>query len=148
MDSTARADALGDQAWRDLLDAHDKAVREELVRFRGTEVKSLGDGFLATFDGPARAIHCGQAICEAVQQLGLALRVGIHTGEVEFANKDVRGIAVHIASRVTDLGNANDVVLSRTVKDLVVGSGIEFEDFGTHTLKGVSDDWHLFRVRD
>ncbi len=145
VDATARADAMGDRAWRDLLDAHDKAVRQELLRFRGNEVKSLGDGFLATFDGPARAIHCAQAIRSALLQLGLAVRIGVHTGEVELADNDVRGIAVHIASRVADLGNANDVLVSRTVKDLVAGSGIKFEEFGTHTLKGVPDDWQVFR---
>ena len=145
VDSTARADAMGDRAWRDLLDAHDKAVRQELLRFRGNEVKSLGDGFLATFDGPARAIHCAQAIRSALLQLGVAVRIGVHTGEVELAENDVRGIAVHIASRVANLGNANDVLVSRTVKDLVAGSGIAFEDFGTHTRKGVADDWQLFR---
>jgi len=145
VDSTARADAMGDQAWRDVLDAHDKAVRQELVRFRGNEVKSLGDGFLATFDGPARAIHCAQAIRSALLQFGLEVRIGVHTGEVELADNDVRGIAVHIASRVANLGNANEILVSRTVKDLVAGSGIKFEDFGTHTLKGVPDDWQLFR---
>lgn len=145
VDSTVRADAMGDQAWRDLLNAHDKAVRQELVRFRGNEVKSLGDGFLVTFDGPARAIHCAQAIRSALTQLGVAVRIGVHTGEVELADNDVRGIAVHIASRVADLGNADDILVSRTVKDLVAGSGIEFEEFGTYTLKGVPDDWQLFR---
>lgn len=148
VDATARAEAMGDQAWRDLLDAHDKAVRQELLRFRGNEVKSLGDGFLATFDGPARAIQCAQAISSAVRQFGLTVRVGVHTGEVELAEDDVRGIAVHIASRVANLGKANDVVVSRTVKDLVAGSGIAFEEFGTHTLKGVADDWQLFRTTD
>ncbi len=145
VDSTARADALGDLAWRDLLNAHDKAVRQELLRFRGNEVKSLGDGFLATFDGPARAIHCAQAIRGALLPLAVAVRIGIHTGEVELVDNDVRGIAVHIASRVANLANADHVLVSRTVKDLVAGSGITFQDFGTHTLKGVPDDWQLFR---
>lgn len=145
VDSTVRADAMGDQAWRDLLNAHDKAVRQELARFRGNEVKCLGDGFLATFDAPARAIHCAQAIRSALLQLDVVVRIGVHTGEVELVDNDVRGIAVHIASRVAKLCNANEVLVSRTVKDLVAGSGITFEDFGTHTLKGVSDDWQLFR---
>ena len=146
VDSTVRADAMGDRAWGDLLDTHHKTVRQELARFRGKEVKSLGDGFLATFDGPARAIHCACAIGRAVRKLGVEVRIGVHTGEVDPVDGDVRGIAVHIASRVANLANANDVVVSRTVKDLVAGSGITFEDFGTHTLKGVPDDWQLFRV--
>jgi pimeloyl-ACP methyl ester carboxylesterase len=146
VDSTVRAEALGDRAWRDLLQAHDAAVRQELARFRGHEVKTLGDGFLATFDGPARAIHCARAIDKAVHDIGVPVRIGVHTGEVELAENDVRGIAVHIASRVAALGKANDIIVSRTVKDLVAGSGIEFEDFGTHSLKGIPDAWQLFRV--
>jgi pimeloyl-ACP methyl ester carboxylesterase len=146
--STERAQAKGDLAWRDLLDAHDKTVRHELSRFRGREVKSLGDGFLATFDGPARAIHCVRAISDAMRQLGLPVRAGVHTGEVEVTDSDVRGIAVHLAARVASLGNAHDVLVSRTVKDLVAGSGIKFEDAGTHILKGISDEWQVFRVLD
>ena len=144
--STEKAAAIGDRQWRDLLDAHNKAVRAELVRFRGREVKSLGDGFLATFDGPARAIHCAQSIITALRPLGIAIRAGIHTGEVEIDDDDIRGIAVHITSRVASLGSANDIVVSRTIKDLVAGSGIAFEDFGTHVLKGVADAWQLYRV--
>lgn len=144
--STARAEALGDQAWGDLLDLHDKAVRKELERFRGNEVKWTGDGFLAAFDGPARAIQCALAIVSTVRALGLEVRAGIHTGEVDFVKNDIRGIAVHIASRVADLANAGDVVVSRTVKDLVAGSGIAFQDYGTHELKGVPDRWMLFRA--
>jgi class 3 adenylate cyclase len=144
--STARAEALGDQAWGDLLDLHDKAVRKELERFRGNEVKWTGDGFLAAFDGPARAIQCALAIVNTVRALGLEVRAGIHTGEVDFVKNDIRGIAVHIASRVADLANAGDVVVSRTVKDLVAGSGIAFQDYGTHELKGVPDRWMLFRA--
>ncbi len=146
VNSTAQADALGDQNWRDLLDAHDKSVRQQLAVFRGNEVKSLGDGFLATFDGPARAIHCARAISNALEQLGIPARIGIHTGEVELADDDVRGIAVHIGSRIAGIGNAADVIVSRTVKDLVAGAGINFEDFGTHTLKGVPDAWQVFRA--
>lgn len=144
--STARAEALGDQAWGDLLDLHDKAVRKELERFRGNEVKWTGDGFLAAFDGPARAIQCALAIVSTVRALGIEVRAGIHTGEVDFVKNDIRGIAVHIASRVADLANAGDVVVSRTVKDLVAGSGIAFQDYGTHELKGVPDRWMLFRA--
>jgi class 3 adenylate cyclase len=144
--STRRAELMGDQNWRDLLNMHDRAVREQLSRFRGNEVKSLGDGFLATFDGPARALQCARAIRDATAELDMPVRIGVHTGEVELSDSDVRGIAVHIAARITDLGNANDVVLSRTVKDLVVGSGLEFDEFGVHALKGVSDEWQLYRI--
>jgi pimeloyl-ACP methyl ester carboxylesterase len=146
--STEKVAALGDRRWRDLLDEHDKAVRAELARFRGHEVKSLGDGFLATFDGPARAIHCAQSIMSALRPLGIPIRAGIHTGEVEIAGHDIRGIAVHITSRVASLGGTDDILVSRTIKDIVAGSGITFEDFGTHVLKGVPDDWQLYRVAD
>ncbi len=124
--STAKAEAMGDQAWNDLISVHDKIVRQEIARFRGCEVKSLGDGFLTTFDGPARAIQCAQAVCRGVAQIGLDVRIGVHTGEVEIADGDVRGIAVNIASRISELGNETDVLVSRTVKDLVAGSGIQF----------------------
>jgi pimeloyl-ACP methyl ester carboxylesterase len=146
VDSTRRAEARGDQGWRDLLNEHDKAVRQELSRFRGREVKSLGDGFLATFDGPARAIHCANAIRDSLRGLDVPVRVGLHTGEVELAENDVRGIAVHIASRVAQLGGAGDVLVSRTVRDLVAGSGIKFEDFGAHSLKGIPEAWRVFRA--
>ena len=146
--STARAGSKGDLAWSDLLEIHDKTVREELSRFRGKEVKSLGDGFLATFDGPARAIHCGGAIRDSLRRFDIPVRIGVHTGEVELTDDDVRGIAVHIASRVARLGGADDVLVSRTVKDLVAGSGIKFEDFGTHALKGIPDEWQIFRAVD
>lgn len=146
VDSTSRAETLGDRAWRDLLASHDRAVRAELARFRGNEVKSLGDGFLITFDGPARAIQCAHAINNAVRPLGIDLRIGLHTGEVELAHDDVRGIAVHIAARVANYGTAGEVVVTRTVKDLVAGSGIAFDEVGEKTLKGVPDKWQLFRV--
>jgi class 3 adenylate cyclase len=146
--STARAQTLGDRAWGDLQDLHDKAVRKELERFRGNEVKWTGDGFLATFDGPARAIQCALAIVSTVRALGLEVRAGIHTGEVDLVKNDIRGIAVHIASRVADLANGGEVVVSRTVKDLVAGSGIAFQDYGTHELKGVPEQWMLFRASD
>jgi class 3 adenylate cyclase len=144
--STEKAAALGDSRWRDLLEEHNKAIRAELARFRGREVKSLGDGFLATFDGPARAIRCAQSIITALRPLEIPIRTGIHTGEVEIAENDIRGIAVHITSRVASLGGADDIVVSRTIKDLVAGSGITFQDFGTHVLKGVPDPWQLYRV--
>ena len=144
--STAKAQTLGDRAWGDLQDLHDKAVRKELARFRGNEVKWTGDGFLAAFDRPARAIQCALTIVSNVRALGIEVRAGIHTGEVDFVKGDIRGIAVHIASRVADLANGGDVVVSRTVKDLVAGSGIDFQDYGTHELKGVPDQWMLFRA--
>jgi len=144
--STERAQTLGDRAWGDLQDLHDKAVRKELERFGGNEVKWTGDGFLASFDRPARAIQCTLSIVSTVRALGIEVRAGIHTGEVDYIKNDIRGIAVHIASRVADLANGGDVVVSRTVKDLVAGSGIGFQDYGTHELRGVPDQWKLFRV--
>jgi class 3 adenylate cyclase len=135
---------LGDQRWRDLLDAHHAAVRREFARFRGNEVKSLGDGFLATFDGPARAIRCGSAVAEAVRPLGIEVRIGLHTGEVEFADDDVRGIAVHVASRVASLAGPGDVLVTRTVKDLVAGSGIRFIERGRHPLHGLQEPMDLY----
>jgi class 3 adenylate cyclase len=148
VDSTERASELGDAAWRELLDRHDAAVRRQLDRYRGTEVKTVGDGFLATFDGPARAIQCAVAVRENLQPLGLDVRAGIHTGEIERRGEDVGGIAVHIGARVAGLAGAGEVLASSTVKDLVVGSGIEFENRGSHTLKGVPDEWRLFAVRN
>ena len=144
--STERAQTLGDQAWGDLLDLHNKTVRKELARFGGNEVKWTGDGFLAAFDRPARAIKCTLTIVNTLRSLGVEVRAGIHTGEVDLIKNDIRGIAVHIASRVADLASGGDVVVSRTVKDLVAGSGIAFQDYGTHELKGVPDQWKLFRV--
>jgi class 3 adenylate cyclase len=146
VDSTATAEKLGDQRWREVLERHQGAVRDALTRFDGREVKSLGDGFLATFDGPARAIHCARAILDASEPLGIRVRAGLHTGECEVMGDDIGGMAVHIAARVSALAGAGDVLVSRTVKDLVVGSGIEFSDRGAHTLKGISDTWHLHAV--
>jgi len=142
--STERAAELGDARWRELLAAHQAAVREELARHRGREVKTLGDGFLATFDGPARAIRCGRAIADAAGSLGVEVRVGLHSGEVELMGEDVGGIAVHIAARVGGIAGGGEVLVSSTVKDLVAGSGIRFEDRGTTSLRGVPDDWRLF----
>jgi pimeloyl-ACP methyl ester carboxylesterase len=142
--STERAAELGDARWRELLSAHQAAVRRELTRFRGREVKTLGDGSLATFDGPARAIQCGHAIADAARSSGLEVRVGLHCGEVELMEEDVGGIAVHIAARIGALADAGEVLVSSTVKDLVAGSGIPFEDRGTRRLKGISDEWRLF----
>jgi len=142
--STEQAAALGDSRWRELLSAHHVAVRRELARFRGREVKTLGDGFLATFDGPARAIRCGQAIVGAARLVGHEVRVGVHSGEVELLGDDVGGIAVHLAARVGALADPGEVLVSSTVKDLVAGSGIQFTDRGTHRLKGIADEWRVF----
>jgi pimeloyl-ACP methyl ester carboxylesterase/class 3 adenylate cyclase len=147
VDSTSRASELGDKAWRELLQAHDATVRREMARFRGSEVKSLGDGFLVLFDGPARAIHCAQAITEAVAPLGIQIRAGLHTGEIERTEADVLGVAVHLAARIMATAGAGEVVISRTVKDLVAGSGIEFDSSGEHSLKGIAEKWQLFKVR-
>ncbi|MGD2050730.1 MAG: adenylate/guanylate cyclase domain-containing protein [Chloroflexota bacterium] len=145
--STETAEELGDRAWGDLQDLHDKAVRQELARYRGKEIRWTGDGFLATFDGPARAIQCSLSIKQAAMALGLNVRAGIHTGEVSFANDDIRGIAVNIASRVCDLAGSKGVVVSRTVKDLVAGSGIAFEELGSFSLKGIPGQWRLFLAK-
>lgn len=142
--STARAEQLGDQRWRDLLVAHHTAVRREIARYRGTEIKSLGDGFLATFDGPARAVRCACAIAEAIRPLNIQVRNGLHTGEIEIADDDVQGIAVHIAARVSALAGPGEVLVSRTVKDLVAGSGLRFNERGKHSLKGLQEPIELF----
>jgi pimeloyl-ACP methyl ester carboxylesterase len=142
--STERASELGDARWRELLATYQAAVQRELTRFRGRQVKTLGDGCLATFDGPARAIRCGRAIAEAAGTLGLDVRVGLHSGEVELMDGDVGGIAVHIAARVGALAEAGEVLVSSTVKDLVAGSGIRFIERGATQLKGIADEWRLF----
>lgn len=145
--STQKAAELGDQRWTELLQRHNTTLRAMLARYRGTEVKTTGDGFLATFDGPARVVKCAQAICEAVKPLGLEVRAGCHTGEIELMGEggaDVGGIAVHIGARVGALAGPSEVLVSSTVKDLVAGSGLVFEDRGEHALKGASDPWHLY----
>jgi class 3 adenylate cyclase len=144
--SSQKAVELGDRAWRKLLDAHDAVVRTQLEQFRGREVKSTGDGFLATFDGPARAIRCAVALMSALPALGLEIRAGLHTGEVEVRGDDLGGIAVHTGARVQARAEAGEVLVSSTVKDLVAGSGIEFADRGEHELKGVPGSWRLYRV--
>lgn len=146
--STERTAKLGDRRWKQLLDDHHRLVRAELERTRGKEVRISGDGFLATFDGPARAIRCACAIRDAVRGLGLEIRAGLHTGEIELAQTGVEGIAVHIGARIAALAGADDVLVSSTVKDLVVGSGIDFADRGTHVLKGVPGEWHVHAVTD
>jgi class 3 adenylate cyclase len=146
VDSTRMAAELGDSNWRALLDAHDAVVRSQLARFRGREVNTSGDGFLATFDGPQRAIRCAMAIRDAVQPLGIEIRAGLHTGECELRGDDIGGIAVHIGARVAALADRSEVLVSSTLRDLVIGSGLEFDDRGTHQLKGVPGEWHLFAV--
>jgi pimeloyl-ACP methyl ester carboxylesterase len=142
--STERAAQLGDAGWRDLRDAYYVLVRKEIARFRGREMDTSGDGYFATFDGPARAIHCAIAIADAVKQLSIEIRAGLHTGECELMGDKLGGIAVHIGSRVLSKAGPGKVVVSSTVKDLVAGSGIEFEDKGFHVLKGVPGKWHLY----
>jgi pimeloyl-ACP methyl ester carboxylesterase len=142
--STERAVELGDRRWRDLLGAHDAAVRRELDRFRGREVDTAGDGFLATFDGPARAVRCAMSAGEAIRGLGVEIRAGVHTGECELDGPKVRGIAVHTGARIASLAGAGEVLVSQTVKDLVSGSGLAFEDRGVHELKGVPGEWRVY----
>jgi class 3 adenylate cyclase len=142
--STEKAAALGDEAWRQLLDRHDETVRRYLERYRGREVKTTGDGFLAVFDGPARAVRCAQAIADAVGAFGLEIRAGAHTGEVELRGEDVGGVAVHAAARIAALAGPGEVLVSRTVRDLTSGSGIELAERGAHELKGVPGAWELY----
>ncbi|MCZ6694175.1 MAG: adenylate/guanylate cyclase domain-containing protein [Bacteroidetes bacterium] len=147
VDSTRIASELGDQKWGDLLQSHYSAIRHELSVYRGREIDTAGDGFFAAFDGPARALHCARAIRDSIKKLRLSLRIGMHTGECEVLGDDVVGIAVHIAARISSLAEPDQILVSRTVKDLVAGSGIEFEDFGAHRLKGVSEEWNIFVVK-
>jgi len=145
--STEQAAQLGDRKWKSLLERHNDLVRRHLQRFRGQEIDTAGDGFLATFDGPARAIRCAQTIARDARAIGIEVRAGLHTGEIERLGADIGGIAVHLAARVMALAGPSEVLVSSTVKDLVAGSGITFEDRGRHALKGVPDEWHLFAVR-
>jgi class 3 adenylate cyclase len=144
--STERAAALGDARWRELVGRHDELMRAELERHQGREVKTMGDGFLATFDGPARGIRCARAMADKVRALDIELRAGLHTGECELVGEDIGGMAVNIGARIGALAGADEVVVSSTVKDLVVGSGISFSDRGAHKLKGVPGEWRLFAV--
>ena len=145
--STERASELGDAEWRRLLARHDAVVRQRLAEFRGTEVATTGDGFVASFDGPFRAISCAAAIREGVRGLGLEIRAGLHTGEAEIVDGELRGIALHIAARVVANAGPGELLVSSTVKDLVAGSGLEFDERGSHVLKGVPGEWRLFAVR-
>jgi class 3 adenylate cyclase len=144
--STERAAELGDRRWKDLLDSHDRMVREALDSFRGREIKTTGDGFLAAFDGPGKAINAATAIRERAGRLGIDIRAGLHVGEVELRGEDIGGIAVHVASRVLSNASPGEILVSSTVKDLVIGAGIDFEDRGSRELKGVPGEWRLYAV--
>ena len=146
--STERAAVLGDRGWRELLERHHAFVRRELTQYRGEEKDTAGDGFFATFDGPARAIRCAQAVVDGVRELGLELRAGVHTGECEVHEGKVAGLAVVIGSRVAAAAEGGQVLVSQTVKDLVAGAGVEFADRGEHELKGVPGTWRLYSVAD
>jgi len=146
VDSTTQMAELGDSAWSEVLGRHNAYIRRQLARFSGKEISTAGDSFFARFDGPARAIRCASAIVEGVRELGVEVRAGLHTGECELVDNDVRGIAVHIGARVAAEARPNEVLVSRTVKDLVAGSGIDFDDRGVVPLKGVPGDWHLYSV--
>jgi class 3 adenylate cyclase len=146
VDSTSQSAAMGDHAWRTIQEGHDQIVRAQLARCRGREIRRMGDGFLATFDGPGRAVRCAQAISGAVRPLGIEIRAGLHTGEIHLAGDDIEGLAVAIGARVGALAGPSEVLVSSTVKDLVAGSGLTLEDRGLHALKGVPDEWRLFAL--
>jgi class 3 adenylate cyclase len=145
--STEQLAARGDAGWRTVLDRHDARVNELVAAYRGTVVKQLGDGTLATFDGPARAVHCASKIVDAANEQGIGMRAGLHTGEIELRPSDVAGMAVHIASRIAALAGPNEILVSRTLVDLTYGSGLEFEPRGDHELKGVPGSWSVFAAR-
>ena len=147
VDSTAQAAVAGDQAWRRVREQHDAIIRASIGRYRGREVKTMGDGFLAVFDAPARAVRCAQEITDGVGSLGIEVRAGLHTGEIDMDGQDVSGIAVAIGARVNALAGAGQVLVSQTIKDLTAGSGIAFEDRGVHELKGVPDRWHVYAAQ-
>lgn len=146
VESTKRAAELGDRRWHALLEQHNDTVGRQLTRFRGQEVKSLGDGFLATFDGPARGVRCAAAIAENVRPLGISVRSGLHTGEIELKPNDIRGIAVHTAARVAGIAEPNETMVSSTVRDLVAGSGLHFRDRGLHELRGLPEELRLYSL--
>jgi class 3 adenylate cyclase len=146
VESTAHAAAMGDRRWREVLESHAATIETEVTRYQGRIVGDRGDGFVATFDGPARAIRCARALCDAVRPLGIEIRAGLHTGECEIIGGEIGGIAVHIGARVSALAGASEVLVSSTLKDLVAGSGIEFTDRGAHQLKGVPGEWRMFAV--
>ena len=144
--STEHLSAVGDAQWKELVASHDEIVKREIERHRGRYVESTGDGLIATLDGPALAVRCAEGISDALRPLGIAIRAGVHTGEVERVGARIRGLTVHIGARVAALAGSGEVLVSQTVRDLAAGSGITFEDAGEHELKGVPDRWHLYRV--
>jgi class 3 adenylate cyclase len=144
--STEKAAAIGDRRWRDLLESHHSAVRRNLDRFRGREVKTTGDGFLAVFDGPARGVRCACAIADEIRPLGIEVRAGLHTGECEIMGDDYGGLAVHIGARVAALAGPGEVLVSSTVKDLVAGSGLHFNDYGSRSFRAVPGEWRIFAI--
>ena len=146
VDSTKRAAEMGDERWKDILESHNALMNEEVERYRGRTIRSTGDGYLSVFDGPGRAIRCGSAISKELARLGIQIRAGIHTGEIDLMGEDVGGIAVNIAARVLAEAGDNEVWVSRTVKDLVVGSDFHFTERGTYSLKGVPENWELYAV--
>ncbi len=146
VDSTKKAAQLGDSKWSDLLSHHNEIVRRVILKYRGREMSNAGDGFMITFDGPARSLQCASELINALHELGIEIRVGVHTGEIEIKNFETKGIAIHIAARIMALGETGQITTSRTIKDLVVGSGFTFEDRGTHTLKGVEEPWQIFQI--
>jgi class 3 adenylate cyclase len=146
VESTSSAERIGDARWGELLAGHNDIVRRELRTFRGREIKTTGDGFLAVFDSPARAVHCARAIRDGVRRIGIELRAGLHTGECDLVGDDVSGIAVAIAARIQAAAGPNEILVSSTVRDLVVGSGLPFVEHGVHALKGVEGEWHLYTV--
>jgi class 3 adenylate cyclase len=146
VDSTAQAAAIGDRGWRDTRERHDDLIRAEIATYNGRAVKTMGDGFLAVFDGPARAVRCAQAIIAGVAELGIEVRAGLHTGEIELDGDDVTGIAVAIGARVGAIAESSEVLVSQTIKDLTAGSGIAYTDRGEHELKGVPDRWRLYQA--
>lgn len=146
VDSTRKASTIGDKAWRELLDRYQGALARQATRARGRVIKTTGDGLLATFDGPARAVRCGFAMRQDVAQMNLGIKIGLHTGEIELIGDDIGGIAVHVAARIAAQANAGEVLTSSTVKDLVAGSGLRFADRGVQTLKGLDDPYRLLAV--
>jgi class 3 adenylate cyclase len=148
VDSTGRAAEVGDTRWKEAIDEHNRVVRASLARYRGKEVKTMGDGFLATFDAPARAVRCAQAIVRAVERLGIHIRVGLHTGELNLQGGDISGIAAAIGARIMSIAGPGEVLVSATVKDIVAGSGLSFAERGEHDLKGVPGRWRLYAAVD
>lgn len=147
VESTDHAARIGDPQWKNVIDRHDRVVRSAIERARGTYLRSTGDGAIATFDGPSRAVRCAKDIVDGLEKIGLSCRIGLHAGEIELMDDNITGMAVHIAERVAKLAGAKEVLVSSTVRDLAVGSGIHFHDLGEHDLKGVPEPWRIFRAK-